>query len=73
MIKKPVENPAAIHGEALVLQKKEIIVHLLSSETKRLCSDPYFVLRLIRLIYTKFVWNKIASVTANNFLKNGQF
>ena len=33
--KKPAENPAVIHGEALILQKKEIVVQLLSSEPKK--------------------------------------
>ena len=35
MIKKPAENPTVIHGEALILQKKEIVVQLLSSEPKK--------------------------------------
>ena len=34
--KKPAENTAAIHGEALILQKKKaIVVQLLSSESKK--------------------------------------
>ena len=33
--KKPVEIPAVNHGEALILHKKEIIVQLLSSESKK--------------------------------------
>ena len=35
MIKKLAENPTVIHGEALILQKKEIVVQLLSSEPKK--------------------------------------
>ena len=33
--KNLVENPAAIHREALILQKKEIVVQLLNSEFKK--------------------------------------
>ena len=33
--KKPAENPAAIHEETLILQKKEIVVQLLNSDPKK--------------------------------------
>ena len=33
----------------------------------------YFILRLIKVTYTKFCWNKLASSTNRNLTTNGQF